>query len=50
MNRPRVICHMASTVNGKILTADWGDKEAVKTFSGFYEKCHESYKSQAWMC
>jgi riboflavin biosynthesis pyrimidine reductase len=50
MQKPYVVCHMASTVNGKILTNSWGDPEKKKLFSRLYETCHLSYNSQAWMC
>ncbi|HEY4652691.1 MAG TPA: dihydrofolate reductase family protein [Pontibacter sp.] len=49
MNKPYVICHMASTVDGRIISANWGDKEKQKTFSALYEQCHNSFNSQAWM-
>lgn len=47
MNKPYVICHMSSAIDGRIITANWGKQ--VKEFSGLYEKCHESFDSQAWM-
>ncbi|MFT3822908.1 MAG: RibD family protein [Chitinophagaceae bacterium] len=50
MKKPYVICHMASSVNGKIITANWGDPEKRKLFSSLYEECHTSYNSQGWMC
>ena len=50
MKKPHVICHMMSTVDGKIISANWGDKELIKTYSGFFEKYHDTFDSQAWMC
>ncbi|QJD97907.1 RibD family protein [Mucilaginibacter robiniae] len=50
MKKPHVICHMMSTVDGKILSANWGDQELIKTYSGFFEKYHETFESEAWMC
>ena len=41
---------MGATINGKILTANWGDPQTVKTYSGLYEQCHQQYDSQAWLC
>lgn len=38
-----------STLNGKIISKNWGKSEAVKSFSALYEKCHESFKSQGWI-
>jgi len=40
---------MASTVDGRIISANWGDAERRKTFGRIYENCHESFESQAWM-
>ncbi|WP_022823459.1 RibD family protein [Hymenobacter norwichensis] len=50
MKRPHVICHMMSSVDGKILSANWKDKELTDTFSGYFEKYHDTFTSQAWMC
>src|SRR6476661_1736875 len=49
MDRPRVICHMMSTVDGRIVSENWGSKKMIKTLSAVYERCHETFKSQAWM-
>src|SRR5689334_21332789 len=46
-NKPYVICHMASTVDGRIISENWGDK--LQQFGGLYEDCHNSFESQAWM-
>lgn len=47
MKRPYVICHMASTVDGRIIAQNWGT-DLSKYFKA-YEKCHNSFDSQAWM-
>src|SRR3954453_12320953 len=49
MNRPYVICHMGSTVDGRIISKNWGSEETRKKFSTIYENCHKSFDSQAWM-
>lgn len=49
MKRPRVICHMMSTVDGRIVSENWGNKKKIKSFTTIYERCHESFKSQAWI-
>lgn len=49
MNKPYIICHMATTIDGRIITANWGKKEQVKQFLGIYEECHNTFTSQAWM-
>ncbi len=41
---------MMSTVDGKIISANWGDTERRKIFGSIYEDCHASFDSQAWMC
>ena len=50
MKKPHIICHMMSTVDGKILTSNWGDKKLIDDFSGLFEKYHETFESDAWMC
>lgn len=47
MKRPYVICHMASTVDGRIIVDNWGD--SYKRLGSLYEQCHDSFDSQAWM-
>lgn len=39
-----------TTVDGKILSANWGDPKLIKKFSGVFETYHETFKSEAWMC
>jgi riboflavin biosynthesis pyrimidine reductase len=46
-NRPYVICHMGSSVDGRIIAENWGDKK--DRFGSLYEDCHKSFDSQAWM-
>ncbi|MBX0290295.1 RibD family protein [Hymenobacter sp. HSC-4F20] len=50
MKRPHVICHMMSSVDGKILSANWKNQELTDTFAGYFEQYHETFTSQAWMC
>ena len=50
MEKPHVICHMMATVDGRIISANWGNQELIKTYSGFFEKYHDTFESQAWMC
>ncbi|WP_045686981.1 RibD family protein [Hymenobacter sp. AT01-02] len=50
MKRPHVICHMMSSVDGKILSANWKAEELTETFSGYFEKYHETFTAQAWIC
>lgn len=50
MKKPYVICHMMSTINGRIITENWGDKQTKKKYTSLYEKCHNSFDSDGWMC
>jgi riboflavin biosynthesis pyrimidine reductase len=47
MKRPYVICHMGSTVDGKIIGEHWGNNR--KNYGALYEECHNSFESNAWM-
>jgi riboflavin biosynthesis pyrimidine reductase len=47
MSKPYVICHMAATVDGRIIAENWGNKQ--KQFGNIYEECHNSFDSEAWM-
>ena len=46
-SRPRVICHMATSIDGRIVTDGWPDNAAVRRE---YEKVHNGYGADAWMC
>ena len=47
MTRPRVICHMLASIDGRIVTGDWPlTPEARRQ----YELVHASYEPDAWMC
>ncbi|HEU4630555.1 MAG TPA: RibD family protein [Gemmatimonadaceae bacterium] len=45
--RPRVICHMMASVDGRIVTDDW---PLADEGSEEYERIHEAYASDAWLC
>lgn len=47
MNKPYVICHMGSTVDGRIIGERWGENST--RYGSLYEQCHNTYNSQAWM-
>ena len=47
MARPRVICHMVASVDGRIATSGWPVGDAVRAH---YEKVHESYHADGWIC
>jgi len=41
---------MASTVDGRIISENWGSEKRRKNFYDIYEKCHANFISEAWMC
>jgi 2,5-diamino-6-(ribosylamino)-4(3H)-pyrimidinone 5'-phosphate reductase len=45
--RPRVICHMAASIDGRIVADRWPDAPAVRRE---YEQIHASYAADGWMC
>src|SRR2546423_7376310 len=45
--RPRVICHMAMSIDGRIVVDGWPDTAVVRRE---YETVHDSYGADAWMC
>jgi riboflavin biosynthesis pyrimidine reductase len=47
MKRPYVICHMAATIDGRIIGEHWGVN--LEKYSEAYEECHNSFESRAWM-
>jgi 2,5-diamino-6-(ribosylamino)-4(3H)-pyrimidinone 5'-phosphate reductase len=45
--RPRVICHMMSSVDGRILVEGWPlSREGGRQ----YEEVHSTYEPDAWLC
>jgi riboflavin biosynthesis pyrimidine reductase len=49
MNKPKVICHMMTTVDGKIITENWRDEPWASEYTGLFEKYHYSFQSEAWI-
>lgn len=47
MIRPRVICHMAVSIDGRIVTHGWPSATDVRRE---YEQVHASYDADGWMC
>lgn len=45
--RPRVICHMATSLDGRIVVDGWPSAADVR---GEYEQVHASYDADGWMC
>jgi 2,5-diamino-6-(ribosylamino)-4(3H)-pyrimidinone 5'-phosphate reductase len=47
--RPRVICHMAASVDGRIVVDGWPDAPAAAVRRQ-YEQLHTSYEADGWIC
>ena len=47
--RPRVICHMATSVDGRIVVDGWPDAAAAAV-RRHYEQIHASYEADGWLC
>jgi len=45
--RPHVICHMASSIDGRIVVDGWPEPGAVRRA---YERVHGNYAPDGWMC
>ena len=45
--RPRVICHMMASVDGRIVTEGW---PLAREGSRQYEAVHDTYEPDAWIC
>lgn len=45
--RPRVICHMATSIDGRVVAEAWPESAAVRRE---YETIHNNYGADAWMC
>ncbi|HEU4720212.1 MAG TPA: dihydrofolate reductase family protein [Gemmatimonadaceae bacterium] len=47
--RPRVICHMAASIDGRIVVDGWPDSAAAAVRRE-YEQVHASYEADGWIC
>lgn len=50
MPRPHVICHMASSVDGRVKIKRWSRLDVDGTVEKAYEAVHEKLDGDAWMC
>jgi 2,5-diamino-6-(ribosylamino)-4(3H)-pyrimidinone 5'-phosphate reductase len=48
-SRPRVICHMATSIDGRIVVDGWPDS-AASAVRRQYEQVHASYDPEGWIC
>ena len=46
-DRPRVICHMTTSVDGRIVTEGWPQ---TSDFYRHYEEIHDRFNAQGWIC
>jgi riboflavin biosynthesis pyrimidine reductase len=49
LDRPYIICHMLTSLDGKII-GDYLEEERAAYFIDQYEKIHERYDCKAWIC
>lgn len=47
--RPRVICHMAASVDGRIVVDGW-PADAAAAVRRAYDELHASYAADGWLC
>jgi 2,5-diamino-6-(ribosylamino)-4(3H)-pyrimidinone 5'-phosphate reductase len=47
VTRPRVICHMMASVDGRVDVSEWPLSAAARKH---YEQVHASYDAEGWMC
>ena len=47
--RPRVICHMTTSIDGRIVVDGWPDRVAGAARRE-YERVHASYEPDGWLC
>ena len=47
--RPRVICHMASSIDGRIVVHGWPDSVAAAVRRE-YDELHASFGAEGWIC
>jgi riboflavin biosynthesis pyrimidine reductase len=49
MNRPRVICHMAASIDGRIVVDGWPSSIAASVRRE-YDELHASFGAEGWIC
>ena len=47
--RPHVICHMAASLDGRIVVVGWPDSVAAAVRRE-YDELHASFGADGWMC
>jgi 2,5-diamino-6-(ribosylamino)-4(3H)-pyrimidinone 5'-phosphate reductase len=49
MTRPRVVCHMVASIDGRIVVDGWPDAISA-TVRRLYEEVHAAYAADGWLC
>jgi 2,5-diamino-6-(ribosylamino)-4(3H)-pyrimidinone 5'-phosphate reductase len=49
MTRPRVVCHMVASIDGRIVVDGWPDTISA-TVRRQYDEVHASYHADGWLC
>jgi 2,5-diamino-6-(ribosylamino)-4(3H)-pyrimidinone 5'-phosphate reductase len=49
MTRPHVVCHMVTSIDGRIVVDGWPDAISA-TLRRHYEEVHASYAADGWLC
>ena len=49
MDRPYIICHMACSIDGKIIFDNWGDEIPKAKYSELYNTYHNIHNTQGWI-
>ena len=47
--RPRIVCHMAASLDGRIVVDGWPESVALAVRRE-YERVHSSYEADGWIC
>ena len=50
MTKPHVICHMTSSVDGRVKTRRWSPIDGNNAVEAAYEKAHGDLGGDAWIC
>ena len=49
MDRPHIICHMMTSLDGKIMGA-YMDTQVAEDMNNEYDRIHDEFRADAWMC
>lgn len=49
MDRPHIICHMMTSLDGKIMGA-YMDTQVAEDMNNEYDRIHDEFQADAWMC